>query len=124
MDGEQLLEIIPNAIGFFALDNHIPGVITRDKQGWVFEGGNISPRPITRDEAMERGAKDIDADYAAELIDQIEGGLGFLSKKNDKSSTIPASQEMNAGAGQTAEREMTREHRESLWKSLQQKKKP
>jgi hypothetical protein len=123
MTGEELLDVIPAAIGFFELRNHIPGVITKkNNQAWVFEGGKLNPRPITRSELEQRDAKDIDADYAAELIDH-GAGLGFL-KKNDKSFTIPASRETNAGAGQTADREMTRAHRESLWKSLQQKKRP
>jgi hypothetical protein len=126
MDGQELLKLIPNAVGFFTIDAHTPGVITKDKQGWVFDGGTISPRPITRDEATKRGFENIDADYAAELIGQTKGGLGFLadSKKNGKSSTALTNQETTTDDGQMkGARDMTKELREMSIQTWQRLKK-
>jgi len=84
MDGAELLKKMPGAIGFFAIDD-FPGVIMHDKQAWIFEGGIMNPRPITRDEIKKRSGSDVPADWAAELFDLQPGALDFLdTKKKDK----------------------------------------
>jgi hypothetical protein len=89
MTADELMEIMPSALGFFAIDS-FPGVIAKDHSGWIFEGGDINPRPITREELTERGGVTIDADEAAHLLGRQESALEFLtrSKKNNQSRSL------------------------------------
>lgn len=86
MDGLALLKLMPKAVAFFSIDE-LPGVITQpDNQGWIFEGGN--PRPITRSEALGRGAVTVTADDAAELFNMMPDALDFLKKNENHKSSI------------------------------------
>jgi hypothetical protein len=86
MSGEELLKLVPDAIGFFIVEG-MPGIITKDHQGWLFEDGTIIPIP--KSDVLGRGGHQVLADEAAEFISGTPGATEILAerKKNlEKSS--------------------------------------
>jgi len=68
MTGTELVKKLPLVTGFFIVDGNIPGYFDKNRNGWVFDGDDFNPRPITKSEYTERGGAQETADFVAELL--------------------------------------------------------
>jgi hypothetical protein len=87
MTGEELINYLPNSLGFFVVGGY-GGVVDKDHQAWIFEGDdNGWPHPITRSEILERDGYRCSSDEAAEYIGRHPGAMAVLQslKKSNKS---------------------------------------